>query len=509
MQGSNERTMCCTLTGRGFTLPHRRVDQGLLQRARRALRVARRKVPAGGRNDLVVGQPPVLHHQPVAQAATGRLGQANAVAFIGQLGGHAKGLGGCNGLQPAFHQRHHAGQFDQPGQHTGVHRAAVTLHRVTHQGRAAGELAGDGPRFHHLAAQAWGFVPGVGTGFFGLGAGQAVQGMQRLAGMGQPGMGGIFCDGAQHQGFGAGGARTPHATRQCPPAARLGVGPVTQVAAGARAEGLQPKVAHQRQEEAEVATHATGPTHWGLRVPVPQRSLAVERGHGFQRGGKQLALQKAAELAHLGQQAHALGRVDGTGRSAGLHRLRVGPFATQGAQQREPALACGGGLAHLLARLGVEPAQGLGMPGPAGVHRAHEVGHEEQVEVREVVGQVLGGQHQVGGVLAVGRHHQPAQIGQRTGRCHRLRHRANAANARHVHQRIVRGLALQNLLEAPVHGGVDVRRGHAAIVHVQHHFQIPFHPVEGANQQATHAWLISTYLDLFRLISTVFCARRA
>jgi hypothetical protein len=221
-------------------------------------------------------------------------------------------------------------------------------------------------------------------------------------------------------------------------------------------------------------------------VPGPERIFAVERGEGFQRVADQMTLQEGSELTQLGQQAHTLGRVDGPRGAAGLDRLRVRPLAAQRAQQREPALARRRGRAHLLARVGREAAQRLGVPGPTGIHRAHEIGHEEQVEVRQVVGQVLGREDQVGRVLPVGGHDDAAQIGQRTRRRDRLRDRADAADARHEHQRVVRRLALQDLLEAAVHGGVDLRRAHAVALDLQRDFEIAFDAVERSHQQATH-----------------------
>ena len=223
----------------------------------------------------------------------------------------------------------------------------------------------------------------------------------------------------------------------------------------------------------------------------PERVFAVQRVEGVQAVADQVPLQKGAELAHFRQQAHSFGRVDGPGRPARFDRLRVRPLAAQRAQQGEPALARRRGRAHLLSVVGREAALHFGVPGVTRVDRAHEVGHEEQVEVRQVVGQVFGRQDQVGCVLPVGWHGDAAQVGQRARRRHRLRHRTDAADARHVDQRVVRRLALQDLFETAVHGGVDLGRGHAAAVDLQRDFEIAFDAIERAHQQATHERLIS------------------
>jgi hypothetical protein len=48
----------------------------------------------------------------------------------------------------------------------------------------------------------------------------------------------------------------------------------------------------------------------------------------------------------------------------------------------------------------------------------------------------------------------------------------------------VRRLALQNLLEAPVHGGIDLRARDAAIGNVKRNLQVAFDAVEGADEEA-------------------------
>ena len=126
------------------------------------------------------------------------------------------------------------------------------------------------------------------------------------------------------------------------------------------------------------------------------------------------------------------------------------------------------------------------MPGPASVNRTREVGHEEQVEVGQMVGCVFAGEHQVGQPHAVGGGFDPAGCGQRAGRSNRLGHRANAANAWHIDHGIKRVFGLQDLLKPAIHGRIDPGILHASVGHLQTDFQVAFDAVEGAHQQACH-----------------------
>ena len=65
----------------------------LLQRAALAGAVLGREVPAGGRDDLVLGDLAVGDLQPVAQRAARRLGQALAVAVAGIGAGRCRRSG--------------------------------------------------------------------------------------------------------------------------------------------------------------------------------------------------------------------------------------------------------------------------------------------------------------------------------------------------------------------------------------------------------------------------------
>ena len=49
-------------------------------------------------------------------------------------------------------------------------------------------------------------------------------------------------------------------------------------------------------------------------------------------------------------------------------------------------------------------------------------------------------------------------------------------------------MVAQDLLEAAVHGGVDLGRTHLAVLDVQLDFEVTFDAVERADQKTGHAW---------------------
>lgn len=260
--------------------------------------------------------------------------------------------------------------------------------------------------------------------------------------------------------------------------APLGVGKsaIAERAVRATAQGLQIQVGGDVQKQAQIAL---------LRValqPLGQGRLTAPGGHLFERRAIQHAFQKTAQLGHARAQAQALGRRQVARAAAGGDGMGVRPLATQRAHELQPALAHGQGFARMLPRQWRKALHGLCVPGAARIDLAREVGHEEQVEVREVVCRVLAGQHQVGEPHPVGRRLHAAGRRERTRCRHRLRDRADAADARHHHQRVERMLALQDLLKAPVHGRIHPGLAHAACVHLQAHLQVAFHAVERTDQ---------------------------
>ena len=98
-----------------------------------------------------------------------------------------------------------------------------------------------------------------------------------------------------------------------------------------------------------------------------------------------------------------------------------------------------------------EAVHGLGVPGPTGVVGAREVGHEEEVEMGEVIGHVFRsvdqGRH--GRPRRAGR--QPHRGGQRSGGGRRLADRADAADPRSDDQRVARIAAFEDDFQAAPH----------------------------------------------------------
>src|SRR3972149_5750246 len=62
---------------------HRGPDEGLLNRPLNSLRVSGRDVPAGGSNDLIVGESPSLNLIPMSQRPTRGLPEADPLGLVG------------------------------------------------------------------------------------------------------------------------------------------------------------------------------------------------------------------------------------------------------------------------------------------------------------------------------------------------------------------------------------------------------------------------------------------
>ena len=408
------------------------------------------------------------------QAATRCLAQAHGIGRFGQVRLLAAGSAGDNGAQAVLRQQYELRQLHGARQHAREHIAPATLPQRAQQRLALRQLACQRAGLQHLAGQARGLVPGVGAGLVGVGFRQAPRGVQRPRALDQPGVASVFGDLGKIHGVQL--LPIPHTGRHGLAALGVGKGTIAERAVRTTAQGLQIQVGGDVQEQAQIAL---------LRValqPLGQGGFAAPGGDLFKRRAIQHAFQKTAQLCHTRAQAQALGRRQVARAAAGGNGMGVRPLAAQRAHELQPTLAHGQGFARVLPRQRRKALHGLGMPGAARIHLAREVGHEEQVEVREVVCRVLAGQHQVGEPHAVGRRLHAAGRRQRTRRRHRLRDRADAADARHHDQRVERVLALQDLLKAPVHGRIHPGLAYTARVHLQAHLQVTFHAVERAYQ---------------------------
>lgn len=97
------------------------------------------------------------------------------------------------------------------------------------------------------------------------------------------------------------------------------------------------------------------------------------------------------------------------------------------------------------------------MPGVRGTGLASDVRHEEDVEVREMIGSILRRMREIGGENPVRRDLGRHRIAKSGSRGDRLRDRADAADPRRQRQRLEGRTPLQDLLEAAIQ-----RRRHSA-----------------------------------------------
>ena len=193
-----------------------------------------------------------------------------------------------------------------------------------------------------------------------------------------------------------------------------------------------------------------------------------------------------AEVAQQRMQADLLRGFQRARRAARLEGQRMRPFAGKRAEHRQEGRARRHHLGRGAALQSLEARRGARMPRPRRIFGAGEIRHEEQVEVREVVGQVLHGVGEVAGDAPVGRRGEPHGVGQRARRRHRLRHRADAAHARREHQRIQRMLAAQDLLEAAIERRAGMRGGDDAVLDVEGDLEIALDAVEGSDDDSCH-----------------------
>ncbi len=264
------------------------------------------------------------------------------------------------------------------------------------------------------------------------------------------------------------------------------IGAEAEEAVFGAAQPVQLEVVGQIEEAGEVAL--------AIATPALQCRQTGQTGDVFQRVAEGVAFEKPAEAAQQRDQAQHIGLCQRFGAAAGLQAQRVRPFTGHQAHQMHEFGARRQHVVHRRAGLRLETGFGAGEPGPGAVRRAGEIGHEEQIEMRQMVGQVLAGGDQTGGETAVRRHFVAAQMAQRAGRRMALRDGTDAADARHDDQRIGRRLAGQNLLEAAIHRRVDLRRDDTAIGNLQADFEVAFDAVERADDELAQALSLQSSL---------------
>lgn len=106
--------------------------------------------------------------------------------------------------------------------------------------------------------------------------------------------------------------------------------------------------------------------------------------------------------------------------------------------------------------------------------------------MRKVVGKVFRRLHEMTGQAAILRHLDSAQIGQCRGGGGRLRHRTDAADARHDNQRILRRAPGQYLFEAAKQWRIDAGRHDLAGIDIESDFKVAFDAIEWPENYALH-----------------------
>jgi hypothetical protein len=136
------------------------------------------------------------------------------------------------------------------------------------------------------------------------------------------------------------------------------------------------------QKGAQVATarHA---------VPGVQLFATGNRGDLLELRAEGHRFKESAKFAQAALQAEQLRALQRPRRAARLHCQSVRPFAGKQAHHLHEARACRQYLVGRAARDGAKALRRAVVPAPTFVFLAREVGHEEQVEVRQVIRQVL------------------------------------------------------------------------------------------------------------------------
>ncbi|EXI74656.1 MAG: hypothetical protein AW07_01584 [Candidatus Accumulibacter sp. SK-11] len=101
----------------------------------------------------------------------------------------------------------------------------------------------------------------------------------------------------------------------------------------------------------------------------------------------------------------------------------------------------------------------------------------------QMVGQIFAGEDQVARQATVRRHLQSRSLSQGSRCGSRLRHRTDAADARHDDQRVARLLADQHVLEATVECGADLGRNNPASADIEPYFEVALDTIERADRQ--------------------------
>ena len=258
------------------------------------------------------------------------------------------------------------------------------------------------------------------------------------------------------------------------------IGPKAQETVVSAAETLQAKIGGNFQKKTEIAVGASGP-------PAIQFSARGERRHTLQLRAEELILKARPHGAKDRQQPHFVMRPRPARDAARLDRERMRPASREQAEHMKESRARLQHAPRRRAAPGLESGLGARKPGPSGIGRAGEIGHEKNVEMGEVVRNILGCDDEIGRNASVGRGGQPLNAGQRQRGRLGLRDRTNAADARRDDQGVARIAALKDALEAAKQRGGHISRRHDPVRDFEAHFEIALDPVERTNDESGDA----------------------
>ena len=216
-------------------------------------------------------------------------------------------------------------------------------------------------------------------------------------------------------------------------------------------------------------------------LPSTQFAPAGQTGDFLKRAAKGHTFEEVAKVAQDAMQPKNLRRLQRASGAAWTQRKGMRPFAGEQAHRLHEARTRRQHFIRGRSDGRAKALDGCSVPRPARVVGARKIRHEEKIKVRQMIGQILGGQGEIGRQPAIGRRDDSRRIAQRQRGGRRLRHRANATDARHQRQGIRRHLALQNLFKAAIQGGIDVSGGNTPGFNIERDFKITLDPVEGAH----------------------------
>ena len=372
-----------------------------------------------------------------------------------------------------------ARDFQHPGNDAGMNvRAARARDQVAHKRMTGHRLPRQRADLDHLPGKPRRLAPCIASRVVGIRPGLAiVRGLRPIGGR-IPRMAQVFGDGARVKR--ANLAIREDATRKQMPFV-ASVSAVAHARARERAEFFKAERPRYMQETAEVTAMCRL-----LVSPGRKRVSRIQLHDAFEPVAIKRAFKKAAKRHENAGKACGLVGGNGTGRAAGLNAQRMRPLAGEDAEDMHELRAR---RQHVLRRGAFhsgETIRDVRVPRFPSIYLTREIRHEEQIEMRQMVGDILRRVDQVDGMLAAWWRLQSHGVGQRLGGGNRLRHRADTADARRVDQRIERRLAIENAFKTPIQHRDDARVADRAVRDVERDLKVTLDPVERSDDQPRH-----------------------